>query len=94
MKSLDRETISRLEDLPNVGQAMAEKLRLIAIDHPKQLVGQNPSALYNRLCTVSKKQYDPCVIDTFMSIVYFMDSGEALPWWAFTEKRKQLLNKK
>ncbi len=94
MRSPDRETISCLEDLPNVGKAMAEKLRLITIDHPKQLVGQDPLALYNQLCVVSKKQYDPCVIDTLMSIVHFMDSGEALPWWAFTDKRKQLLNKK
>ncbi|PIE41751.1 MAG: mitomycin resistance protein [Gammaproteobacteria bacterium] len=91
MKSPDRETISRLEDLPNIGPAIAEKLRLIGIDHPKKLTGKHALELYDQLCTVTQKRQDPCVIDTFMSIIYFMEKGEPLPWWAFTDKRKKML---
>ncbi len=89
MKNPDRKTISQLENLPNVGKAIAEKLRLIGIDHPKKLIGKQPLELYDQLCIVTKERHDPCVIDTFMSIVHFMESGEVLPWWAFTDKRKR-----
>lgn len=91
MKNPDRETISRLEDLPNVGRAIADRLRLIDIDHPKKLIGKQPFELYDQLCTVSEERHDPCVIDTFMSFVHFMESGESLPWWAFTDERKKIL---
>ncbi len=90
MKSPDRKAISRLEDLPNVGSAIADRLRLIDIDHPKKLIGKDPLALYDQLCAVTKKRHDPCIIDTFISIVHFMESGEALPWWAFTAERKNM----
>ncbi len=92
MKNPDRESISHLEALPNVGEAMAEKLRLIGIDHPKQLKGKDPLALYDQLCSVTAIRHDPCVIDVLMSVVYFMENGDALPWWAFTDERKKLLN--
>jgi len=88
MKNPDRESVSRLEDLPNIGKATACDLRMIGIDHPKALIGNDPLEMYERLCTISGKRHDPCVIDVFMSIVDFMDGGEPLPWWAFTEVRK------
>ncbi|PIE46566.1 MAG: hypothetical protein CSA42_07835 [Gammaproteobacteria bacterium] len=93
MKTPDREIIFRLENLPNVGKAIAERLRLIDIDHPEKLIGKNPLELYHQLCIATEKRHDPCVIDTFMSIVHFMKTGEALPWWAFTDERKKILNK-
>ncbi|PID74498.1 MAG: mitomycin resistance protein [Desulfobacterales bacterium] len=93
MKQPDRQTVSRLEDLPNVGAAIADRLRLIDIDHPKKLVGKNPLDLYQQLCAVSGERHDPCVIDIFMSIVHFMEGGESLPWWAFTDQRKKALKR-
>ena len=39
MKSPDRNTVSRLTDLPNVGRATEGDLRLLGIDHPKKLIG-------------------------------------------------------
>ncbi|PIE02730.1 MAG: mitomycin resistance protein [Acidobacteria bacterium] len=91
MKKMDRETITKLESLPNVGKAIAAKLRLIDIDHPKKLIGKDPIELYDQLCKLTKKRHDPCIIDTFMSVVHFMENGEALPWWTFTDERKGLL---
>jgi len=89
MKNPDRNTVSRLEDLPNIGKAMAGDLRLIGIDHPKKLIGKDPLKLYDKLCIATGARHDPCVIDVFMSVVNFMEGGDPLPWWAFTEKRKR-----
>ena len=88
MKNPDREIVSRLDELPNIGKAMSEVLQLIGIDHPKMLIGRNPFELYEKLCAISGKSHDPCVIDIFMSVIHFMEGGDPLPWWSFTEKRK------
>ena len=94
MKNPDRETVKKLVDLPNIGEAIANDLQLIGIDHPKKLIGKDPFILYEKLCIKSGQRHDPCVIDVFMSAVHFMEGGEPLPWWLFTEKRKKhLINK-
>ncbi|MDA3925968.1 MAG: mitomycin resistance protein [Kiritimatiellae bacterium] len=89
MKNPNRDTISHLEELPNVGKAMANILRLSGIDQSAQLVGKEALDLYDNLCITAGKSYDPCVIDVFMSVIHFMESGEPLPWWAFTDARKK-----
>lgn len=88
MKNPDRTTVSRLRDLPNVGPATEADLMLLGIDHPKKLIGKNAYELYNQLCAATSMRHDPCVIDVFLSLVHFMEGGEALPWWEFTEERK------
>lgn len=81
----------RLEDLPNIGKACAADLRLIGITAPAQLIGQRPLQLYQALCDRTGARHDPCMIDVLMSVVSFMEGGDALPWWSFTEYRKVLL---
>ena len=89
MKNPDRETVSRLEELPNIGKSIAGDLRSIGIDHPRKLIGKNPFKLYEKLCAKTGKRHDPCVIDVFLSVVHFMEGGDSLPWWMFTRKRKE-----
>ena len=89
MKNLDRETITRLDELPNIGKAMTDHLQLIGIDHPGKLIGKNPFELYEELSTTSGKKHDPCVIDVFMSVIHFFEGGDPLPWWSFTDERKK-----
>jgi hypothetical protein len=89
--AIDRSLVFDLEDLPNVGKSIANDLRLLGIQRPAQLRGKNPVKLYDALCRATGQRQDPCVLDTFMSIVDFMDGGRALPWWAFTKKRKAML---
>lgn len=91
MKNPDRNTVSRLRDLPNVGPATEADLILLGIDHPKKLMGEDAYALYNQLCAATGVRHDPCVIDVFLSLVHFMEGGDALPWWEFTEERKMHL---
>ena len=89
MKNPDRETVSRLDELPNIGKAIADDLRLIGIDHPKKLIGKDPFELYEALCIKTGMSHDPCVIDVFISVVHFMEGGDPLPWWSFTDERKR-----
>ena len=89
MKNPDRKTVSQLEALPNIGKAMANKLQLIGIDNPRKLIGKEPFELYEELCIKSGKRHDPCVIDVFMSVIHFMEGGEPLPWWSFTDERSR-----
>ena len=85
-----RETTETLTDLPNVGPAIAKTLRSIGIEKPEQLVGRDPQELYVLLCEKRGKRQDPCVLDVLMSVVHFMNGGEARVWWSFTAERKAL----
>ena len=77
-----------LEDLPNVGPALAGDLRLIGIAHPRQLRGKDAFVLYQTLCAVTGQRHDPCVLDTFMAATDFMGGARAAPWWHYTPQRK------
>ncbi|MBF0546042.1 MAG: helix-hairpin-helix domain-containing protein [Candidatus Riflebacteria bacterium] len=89
MKNPDRKTVSELDQLPNIGKSIAGDLKLIGINHPSQLIGKDPFELYDSLCKITGQRHDPCVIDVFISVVRFMEGGDPLPWWAFTEERKE-----
>jgi len=88
---VDRNRLERLEDLPNIGPACARDLRLLGIQSPADLIGQDPFEMLARLCHLTGTQHDPCLLDVFMSVVSFMAGGPALPWWKFTAERKRIL---
>jgi hypothetical protein len=79
----------RLEQLPNIGQALAADLRLLGIQHPRDLAGQDALALFRRLCAATGARQDPCVLDTFLAACDFMRGAEPRPWWAYTAQRKR-----
>jgi hypothetical protein len=89
MKNPDREKISNLEELPNVGRAISADLVSIGICHPGELKGRDPLELYREVCEKSGQRQDPCLLDVFMSVISFMEGNDPLPWWAFTEDRKK-----
>jgi Pathogenicity locus len=78
----------RLEQLPNIGPAIAADLRLLGVSHPQQLAGRDAHGLYLALCRITGKRQDPCVLDTFMAATDFMGGAEPRPWWAYTAERK------
>ena len=45
MKNPDRNTVSKLDALPNIGKTIAKDLELIGIDHPKKLVEKSADAV-------------------------------------------------
>jgi hypothetical protein len=86
---IDRERVLELEDLPNVGKAVAADLRRIGIRKPGELAGTDPFAMYEQLGEVMGMRHDPCMLDVLISAVRFMEGGPPLPWWAFTAERKR-----
>ena len=88
-----RENLKKLTDLPNIGKAGAKDLNLLGIHQPEQLVGKCPYEMYYSLCFATGESHDPCVIDVFISITRFMNGEKPLPWWEYTQERKNYLNK-
>jgi Pathogenicity locus len=82
-----------LESIPNVGVSIARDLRSIGIKKPRDLIGRNPYSLYRMLCDRTRTRQDPCVLDTFISAVDFMEGAPARPWWSYTAARKKKFSK-
>jgi hypothetical protein len=89
---VERERTRTLTDLPNIGKAGAADLELLGIKQPSDLVGRDPYALYDRLCELTGRRHDPCVIDVFISVIRFVDGGKPQPWWFYTAERKNTLS--
>ena len=79
-----------LEQLPNIGPALAADLRRLGIRQPDELRSRDPFQLYQALCQATGKRQDPCVLDTFMAATDFMRGAAPTPWWRYTAQRKQV----
>jgi hypothetical protein len=86
-----RRNIARLEDLPNIGPSIAADLRQLGIRQPGDLVGRDPYAMYDELCRLTRRRHDPCLLDTFIAAVRFMEGEPKKPWWKYTAERKRML---
>ncbi|HLJ94128.1 MAG TPA: helix-hairpin-helix domain-containing protein [Gemmataceae bacterium] len=84
-----RSEFAALEQLPNIGPAIAADLRLLGIARPQDLLGRDPFVMYEQLCRMTKKRHDPCLLDTFIAAVRFMSGEPPKPWWAYTKERKR-----
>jgi len=84
----------QLEQLPNVGASMVAALQQLGIHHCTDLIGQDPYALHCRLTEMTPRWRDPCVIDTFIAAIRFMEGAPPQPWWAYTAERKQTLQRR
>jgi hypothetical protein len=88
-KAADARSAAVLEAIPNIGKSLARDLRSIGIETPAELIGRDPLALYHALCDRTRSRQDPCVLDTFISAVRFMERAPARPWWYYTAGRKK-----
>lgn len=86
----------RLKDLqriPGVGKSLSRDLLDIGMTSTAQLAGQDPEALYARLCALRGKHIDRCVLYVFRCAVYFAtleQEGRAhdpqlLQWWRWKD---------
>lgn len=76
-------------DMPNIGPSMAGDFVKLGFSHPRELAGQDPYALYDRLCALTNCRQDPCVADTFIAAVRFMEGSPPHVWWHYTDERKR-----
>ncbi len=88
---VNRATVSKLTDLPNIARAGESDLRMLGYLEPKQLLGACPFAMYEKLCALTQVRHDPCVIDVFISVTRFMAGEEPQSWWRYTAERKRAL---
>lgn len=82
---------ARLEDLPNIGTSIAGDLRGLGIHNPAELATHAPLTTYLCLTAPMGRRHDPCVLYTLMAARHYLESGEALAWWKFTDAGKRLL---
>ncbi|RFA26558.1 mitomycin resistance protein [Alkalilimnicola ehrlichii] len=88
---MDRDQLSRLEQLPNIGPAAAAELRRLGINSPQALKGRDPYDMYAELCRLSGHREDLSILDVFISVVRYMDGEPGQQWWRYTEERKREL---
>jgi hypothetical protein len=85
----ERRTLGQLD---GIGPAMLDDLRRLGVPDVAALARQDPQALYDRLCQLTRARQDPCVLDTFCCAV--AQAGDpALPaaqrqWWWWSRRRK------
>ncbi len=89
MKALNASGVKSFKDIPNIGPAMVADFKVLGIKDPQDLKAKDAFKLYTKLCTVTGTRHDPCVLDTFMAAVDFMNGASARPWWEYTEERKK-----
>ena len=82
---------ARLEEIPNVGLAVAADLRQLGIAQPADLPGRDPYQIYDGLCRITGQRHDPCLLDTFIAAVRFMEGEPKKPWCKYTAERKKVL---
>lgn len=88
-----RVEITNLKDIPNVGPATIRYLNVVGVHSPFELVGQNPYSMFRELCHTAGKEFDPCLLDVFISAVRFMEGEPEKEWWYYTTARKEHLAK-
>ena len=86
-----RACVFELEDLPNVGKALAAYLRSIDVRKPDELAGKNPFAMYQQLSKVMGVRHDRCMLDVLICAVRFVEGGPPLLWWAFMAERRRMM---
>jgi hypothetical protein len=76
------------QELPNIGPAMASDLVRLGLRGVEDLERADPQQLYDRISALDGVRHDPCVLDTFAAAVHNLRTGEELPWWEFSRRRK------
>ncbi len=92
MNTVKKRQPTKLEGIPNIGKAIASDLRAIGILHPQQLAKHDPLATYFALGERMGHRHDPCVLYTLMAAKHYLESGESISWWKFTEDGRKLLS--
>jgi Pathogenicity locus len=79
----------KFTDIPNIGKAVADKLVLLKLKSPQDLKSKDAFALYTKLNKLTGMRHDPCLLDTFIAAIDFMNGAPAKPWFYYTKDRKK-----
>lgn len=89
MKAKRAADVRKFTDIPNIGPAMMRDFMQLGMKSPEELKGQNALKMYESMCRISGTRQDPCVLDTYLAAVDFMNGAPPRPWWHYTEQRKK-----
>ena len=89
---LQQQTFVQLQTLPNVGPATAADLLRLGVSSVDDLSRRDPKELYERISALDGVRHDPCVLDTYAAAIHAARTGEAVPWWEFSDARKRAIS--
>ncbi len=89
MKAKSFREVKKFQDIPNIGPAMVRDFLLLGLKKPTDLISKDPFKLYKKMCSVAGVRQDPCVLDTYIAAVDFMNGAQARPWFYYTKNRKR-----
>jgi hypothetical protein len=89
MKAKSAREVKKFKDIPNVGPAMERDFLKLGLKSPSDLVGKDPYRLYQKMCELTGRRQDPCVLDTYLAVVDFMKGAPARPWYFYTAFRQK-----
>jgi hypothetical protein len=84
-----RDALRRLQEIPNIGPAMAADLVKLGILRLEDAAGKDPDEMYQALCVADGVRHDPCVRDVFAAVVAHAGGEPPQPWWVFSRRRKE-----
>jgi hypothetical protein len=77
----------QLQEMPNVGPAMADDLLRLGISRQDDLVGRDAAELYETLCRLDGVRRERSLLDVFTAVIAYAEGGPPTPWWEFTPAR-------
>ena len=81
--------VKKFTDIPNVGGAMERDFLFLGLKSPADVKRLDAYKLYQKMCKKSGVRQDPCVLDTYIAVIDFMNGAPAKPWFYYTKDRKK-----
>ena len=81
--------VKKFTDIPNVGGAMERDFLFLGLKSPADLKKLDAYTLYQKMCKKSGVRQDPCVLDTYLAVIDFMNGAQSRPWFYYTKDRKK-----
>ena len=78
-ESENSEECASFKDIPNIGMRIASDFFLLGIKNPNDLEWKNAHSLYKKLERITREHHDPCVLDTNIAVIDFMNGAPVRP---------------
>jgi hypothetical protein len=89
MDFLQTQTLAQLQTLPGVDAATARDLLRLGVASLDDLSRRDPHELHDRLNLLDGQRHGPDVLATFAAAIHAARTGEARPWWEFSDARQR-----
>ena len=89
-KSMKKSPLKQLQQIPGVGESIARDMQSIGIHSIRDLKGQNPEKLYQKLCDYKANPVDRCMLYVLRCAIYYSShikhDPKLLKWWNWKDK--------